>query len=301
MKKMTPKVSIIILNWNGKEDTTECLESLKRISYSNYEIILVDNGSSDGSVEFLKERYPQIEIIENGRNLGFAEGNNVGIKKAIEKGTEYVLLLNNDTIVDPKFLGELVKVAESNPKIGIAGPKTYYYDYNGRKDIINFAGGKFDIWKGESYHIGINEIDTGQYDEIRVVDYVEGSCLLAKKEMIEKVGLLNPVYFVYWEENDLCLRASRAGYKSVYAPGAKIWHKVTSSTPNQFAIYLRSRNIFILIKMHSTKLQFLSFFLYFFLFQFWFKSAIFLIYHRDLKSFKSFFKGTFDGVKKVIK
>ena len=122
------KVTIILLNWNGKEDTIECLESLKHITYPNYEILLVDNGSTDGSVECFRERYPGMEIIENGENLGFAEGNNVGIRRAMDEGADYVLLLNNDTVVDPEFLGELVKVGESDPKIGIVGPKICYYN-----------------------------------------------------------------------------------------------------------------------------------------------------------------------------
>ena len=291
------KVYIIILNWNGKEDTIECLESLKHITYSNYEILLVDNGSTDGSVECLRERYPRLEIIETGVNLGFAEGNNVGMRRAMNEGAEYVLLLNNDTVVDSEFLGELVKVAESDPKIGFAGPKVYYYDYDGRKDVLNFAGGKLNMWKGLSYHIGVNEIDNGQYNEIKKVDYAEGSCLFVSKEVINKIGLLDPIYFTYWEENDWCVRGKNAGYRSFFVPKAKIWHKIGASNVSQKNIYYMTRNKFWFMRKYATLFEYLSSSLYFIVFQFWFQTSIFVLYHRNLNEFKSFCKGIIDGLR----
>ncbi|MDW7726665.1 MAG: glycosyltransferase family 2 protein [Candidatus Methanoperedens sp.] len=293
---MLSKVTIIILNWNGKKDTVECLESLKHITYPNYEILLVDNGSTDGSVEYFRERYPDIEIIENEKNMGYAEGNNVGIRKAMKNGADYVLLLNNDTVVDPEFLDELVKVAESDPGIGFAGPKVYYYDYNQKKDVINFAGGKLDMWKGKTYHIGLNEVDSGQYDEIKEVDYVEGSCLLLRKDVINEIGLLDPVYFAYWEENDLCMRGNKAGYISIFVPKAKIWHKISASNTNKNKIYYLTRNKFWFIKRYATWNQHLLFLLYFFIFQLWFTGGIIAVYHRDLKSLRSFLKAVSHGL-----
>lgn len=264
---MFPKVSIIILNWNGKEDTIECLESLKHIRYPNYEILLVDNGSTDGSVECFKEKYPKIEIIENKKNLGFAEGNNVGIRKVMERSTNYILLLNNDTVVDPEFLGELVKVADSDPKIGIVGAKIYYYEYNGKKDILNFAGGQINFFKGETYHIGLNNTDKGQYDYLRTVQYIEGSCMLIKKDVIRDIGVLDPDYFAYWEETDYCVRTLNKGYSIYYVPNAKIWHKIGASTKkdnNMLYLYLMTRNRILFMRKNAPlifKITFIPFLL----------------------------------------
>jgi len=322
-----PKVSIIILNWNGWKDTIECLESLYQITYPNYDVIVVDNGSKDDSIEKIKEYAEgnieakreeaeagggkeeeiadlpsnrKLIIIKNEKNYGFAEGNNIGMRYALKAlNPDYVLLLNNDTVVDKEFLGELVKVGESDEKIGIVGPKIYYYDFNGRRDVINFAGGKFSMWKGQPYHIGINEVDKGQYDKIKEVDYVEGSCLLTRREVLDKIGLFDPSYFAYWEENDLCMRGFKAGYKSVYVPKSKIWHKVSSSANSGMKIYYLTRNRFLFMKKHAGKVQFLSFLLYFFGFQFWFTSGIFVIYHRDVEGFISFLRGVIDGLKMI--
>jgi GT2 family glycosyltransferase len=263
-----PKVTIIILNWNGKEDTIECLESLKHITYPNYEILLVDNGSTDGSVECFRERYPEIEIIENGENLGFAEGNNVGIQRAMDKSADYVLLLNNDTVVDPEFLGELVKVAENNEKIWIVGPKIYYYFYEGRKDVIWFAGGKILRNFGQPFHSGLHKIDKGQYDKLKNVDFISGCASLIKMEAIKQIGLLDTDYFAYFEDLDFNINVSKAGYKIVYSPNSKIWHKASSTSGfmSPMYIYFHTRNRILFVRKNSNDFNFLFLFLpYFFI------------------------------------
>lgn len=296
---MLPKVAIIILNWNGKNDTIECLESLEHITYPNYEILLVDNGSTDGSVNCFKERYPGIDLIINEKNLGYAEGNNVGIRRAMEKAADYILLQNNDTIVDPEFLSELIRVAKSDLEIGFAGPMVYYYNYNGRKDVINFAGGKLNMWKGITKHIGLNEIDTGQYNEIKEVDYIEGSCLLLRKEMLIKIGLLDPVYFAYWEDNDWCRRGFAAGYRSVFVPKAKIWHKTSASNIGTTKLYYLTRNRIWFIRKNATYIQYIYFLIYFFGFDFWYINGVLLLYFRDIKKLNSFLHAVVDGIRSI--
>jgi hypothetical protein len=222
-----PLVYIIILNWNGKEDTIACLRSIERVKYPNFSVILVDNASSDGTVEYVKDKFPSVKIIANSENLRFAGGNNVGIKYALERNADYVLLLNNDTEVAPDFLPELVRAAENDKSIGIAGPKIYYYEGN---KMIWFAGGKVEFWKGWISHIGIREPDYGQYDFAREVDYITGCCMLVKREVIEKIGKLDESFFIYGEDADWSLRASRAGYSLVYVPSSIIWHKVSASS-----------------------------------------------------------------------
>ncbi len=222
-----PVVSIIILNWNRKDDTISLLQSIGKVSYPNFLLILVDNASSDGTVDAVKEKFPFVKIIPNSENLRFAGGNNVGIEYALQTKTDYVLLLNNDTIVDPNFLSKLVEYAEGNNDVGIGGPKIFYY-YDQRR--IWFAGGKIDYWKGWISHIGIREVDHGQYDSAREVDYITGCCMLVKREVIEKIGKLDESYFIYGEDSDWCIRAKRAGYSLVYVPSSIIWHKVSASS-----------------------------------------------------------------------
>ena len=293
-----PKVTIIILNWNGKEDTIECLESLKHITYPNYEILLVDNGSTDGSVECFRERYPGMEIIENGENLGFAEGNNVGIRRAMDEGADYVLLLNNDTVVDPEFLGELVKVADGDENIGIVGPKIYYYDYDGRNDVIWFAGGNVLRRIGQPFHYGLHKIDKGQYDKMKNVDFITGCALLIKQEVVGIVGLLDVDYFAYFEDLDYNIKVSKARYSIVYSPKAKIWHKgsSTSGFMSTTYIYFHTRNRILFVKKNAHKFDFLVLFLPYFIVIRVIRSLFMFITKRKWDSIKALVNGFKDGM-----
>ena len=247
-RRKQPRVSIIILNWNGLKDTVECLESLKKITYPGYEVIVVDNGSTGDDVKVLQERFGgYIHVIANDRNYGFAEGSNIGIRQALKGGAEYVLLLNNDTIVDPDFLSELVNVSESDPKIGMAGPKIYFYHQPNR---IWFAGGEISLFSTSSNR-GRNQIDKRQFNKVDYVDFVSGSCMLMKRSVLESAGLLDPVYFFGIEDVDMSLRATQAGFKNVFVPTSKLWHKVFSSGIKRPDIpYHTCRNTMILARKH---------------------------------------------------
>jgi len=287
-----PKVSIIILNWNGKEDTIECLESLKNITYPNYEILLVDNGSTDGSVECLRKRYPEIEIIENKKNLGFAEGNNVAIRKAIEREIDYVLLLNNDTIVDPKFLTELVNVAESNPKAGILGPKIYYY--NSKR--IQSCGGNIDLFRGVVSDQNKYRKESCKNNDVINTEFLSGCAILVKTTVFEDIGLLEASYFAYYEDADLCVRAKSAGYDLLCVQTSIIWHKGSqSSKVNRYGLYYGTRNMIRFEKKYATNVQYIIFVIYFIFIKFPFLVGISLIYHRSLLSLKRCMDGTIDG------
>ncbi len=222
MNDTFPKVSCVVLTWNDKGNLKECLESLSKMTYPSLEIVVSDNGSTDGSIEFVKADYPHMTLLENGRNLFWAGGNNVGIQYAMEHGADYIFLLNNDIIVDPELVGELVKVGESDPKIGMLGPKIYYYE--DRK--LWYAGARVFLWRGIAKHIGIREIDRGQYDDVRPTDYVTGCALMVKREVIERIGLIDPTYIAYGEDMDWSYRARLAGYKLTYVPNAILWHKI---------------------------------------------------------------------------
>ncbi len=247
-----PKVAIIILNWNGWADTLECLGSLNRLDYDNFEIILIDNGSKE-SLNFARDIENQfsnlkIELILSEENLGFAGGNNQGIKIALERGTDYVLLLNNDTTVEPDFLKKLIEAGEKNKSYGIFGPVIYYSD---EAEKIWFAGGQFNWLKTRGSHIV-----TKPSGELKKVDYITGCCLLVKKEVIERIGLLSEDYFLYYEDGDWCLRAQKAGYSCGSVSLAKIYHKQSRST-QEFSypyIYYHSRNGLIFSYRHGLRL-----------------------------------------------
>ncbi|OEC84686.1 MULTISPECIES: glycosyltransferase family 2 protein [Methanobacterium] len=335
-----PRVSIIILNWNGWEDTVECLESIFQINYLNYSVIIVDNNSNDESickikeyaegklkpqsnffdydfsnkpiklVEYTKNESESLKVIENRNNLtyngitlikndendGFAEGNNIGIRYALKTlNTDYILLLNNDTVVDKDFLNKLVQYSKSDKNIGIIGPKIYYYDFLNK---IQVAGAKINLWMGKSYLVGDYEIDKGQYDEIREVDFISGCCFLVKKEVIDKLGLFNANYHCYWEESDYCLSSKKIGYQCIYYPSSKIWHKGSKSTNkvNGLLSYYMARNRFWFMKKHASTIQYVIFVLYFFMFKFWHVNIDFL-FKRKIKDINRFSSGVKDGIK----
>jgi hypothetical protein len=248
---MQKKVFIIILNWNGKDDTIECIKSIKDNTYKNYEIIVVDNGSEDDSVSKIKRCFPKVNVVENERNFGFAGGNNIGIRHAVESDADYILLINNDTTVDENFLQELVKAGELDNKVGILGPKIYFYK---EPKKIWFAGGKVNWLKNKGTHIGLGEIDSVQYNNKKEVDYLTGCCLLVKREVVEKIGGLSEDYFLYYEDVDFSLRAKKAGYKCLYVPESVIYHKVSRSTKpgSPSYIYYHTRNGLVLSKRNGS-------------------------------------------------
>lgn len=292
-----PRVVIIVLNWNGKNDTIECLRSLQQLSYQNFEILVVDNGSTDGSVACFRQEFPDVSVAENNTNLGFAEGNNVGIRWAIRRGPDYVLLLNNDTIVDKDFLTELTAVAETDPSIGFAGPKVYHCDFKGRKDVISFAGATIGVATGKAYRFGQNTIDRGQYDRVRETDYVEGSCLLARVDCLNRVGLLNTTYRLYWEDIELCFRGRKAGYKSVYVPSATIWHKVgiRASVRRVQGYYYGGRNRMLFVKEYATSSQLLIFLCFLLAFDLWKVILVSIFKDKSMPQAVAYLKGTIDG------
>lgn len=344
--KTSPRVSIIILNWNRWKDTIECLDSLFRADHQNCEVLVLDNGSEDDSLVKIKEycderiRYQggtpenlqvlrqedldmqtdeimaggidkvprevfarisgccEIALVGCDKNYGFAEGNNIAIRLFLRRTVpDYFLLLNNDTIVDPHFLAELVDVAESDSRIGFVGPKVLRHDCGGRNDIIDFAGGLISMRKGYSYKIGSNAVDSGQYDQSRSVDYAEGSCLLVRIEVIRKIGLLDARFFTYWEDADWCRRGFEAGYKSVYAPNAKIWHKGASSGRQLILTYYGTRNSIFFVKKHATNYEYALFWMHFVFYQLCYQRLVEVIRRRNLDMLKAFLRGAIDGMK----
>ncbi len=245
---------VIILNWNGWQDTVECVRSCLDLTSSDFQILVVDNGSTDNSEAMLRSRLAgldRVSILQTGGNLGFAGGNNVGIRHALSQGADYLWLLNNDTVVDRAALSALVDAAAADHAIGILGSKICFYD---RPDHLNTAGGSINWKTGQPSLIGYGEKDDGRFDRLREVDTVSGCSLFIKREVVEKIGLMDERFFLYFEESDWVVRAGKAGYKVVYAPGSKVLHKVSASTGGHESPdmkYYMTRNNMLFMKKNT--------------------------------------------------
>lgn len=226
--------AIVILNYNGQKIFPECLESLRRLK-ADYHTIVVDNASTDRSAEVVETKFSEVTLVKNATNLGFAEGNNVGIRLALQKGFEAVMLLNNDTKVDPGLVGQLL--AANTP---LASPKIYFYPGfefhharykdTDRGKVIWYAGGSIDWDNVWGVHRGVDEVDRGQYDRADELEFATGCCLLIRREVFDKIGWFDPRYFLYYEDLDFCVRARRAGLTIRYTPSAILWHKNAQSS-----------------------------------------------------------------------
>jgi len=334
-----PKVSIIILNWNGWKDTIECLESLYQITYPNYDVIIIDNGSEDESIEKIKEycegkikvtskffeydtsnkpikiiEYTRQEteagggkekeiadlppnrkliLIKNEKNYGFTEGNNIGMRYAMKAlNPDYILLLNNDTVVDKRFLDELIKIGGSDEKIGIVGPITYLYK---KSDVVQETGGKMSMWSGRRKHV----IKTN--NNKTEVDFVSGVCLLIKEEVAKKVGLLDKEYFAYIEDIEWCTRVRKQGYSILSVSSSYIWHKGSASTGGKYSptvLYYITRNNFLFIKKY-TKLYHLPSFLI--ISGYYFTKRLAISFIENPEKAKSMIKGMIKGLLSIFK
>lgn len=263
MKKSSikvPKVSIVFVTWNGKKYTFDLILSLNKIIYKNYDIIVVDNGSTDGTQEEFKKKYlgsKRFTLIENKNNIGLAEGTNVGIREAIKKGSEYILVMNNDMIVDKKFLNILIDSMEKHPEVSVAGPKIYYME---PKNMIWCAGCKYHFTGYKPLEQG--NIDHGKKEEERYVDAID-CVLIMKSDIIKKEGLFRKELFFVHELTEWSLRTSNRGFRALYVPESKVWHKVSAAfegakTKTETSTYYNIRNWLLVIKKNKSRMYFLG-------------------------------------------
>ena len=247
-------VTVIVLNWNGLADTRECLHSLQAVRYPAMRVIVVDNGSKGDEASKLESEFKGfIEVLRLPENKGFAGGANAGIRHALAAGTDYVLLLNNDTVVEPEFLQALVAAAREIPDLAAACPRTHFYN---RPRVIYSTGGEVSLWRGVATQVGRGQVDHGQFDVIERRGYADGVCMLIPAAAIAKVGLLDEQYFAYWEETDWCVRAREHGLHCYYVPRARIWHKASrSQRPDARFDYLYRRNALLFVRKRGTPLQ----------------------------------------------
>lgn len=225
---------------------------------------MVDNGSEGDDAAALEKEYgDRIILIENNRNYGFAEGCNIGMRNAMNRGTDYIALLNNDTVVAPDFLDEIVSVVEAREGVGIAGGKIFCYEY---PEIIWFGGGSINYWTGNTPIRGSGETDCGQFEEVMEVDWICGCFMLISTELLGSVGMLDNRFFFGWEDVDLCVRAAKERFKIVFVPGSKIWHKGFLVSKKErlvgMPMYYATRGMYLVAEKHFTRLQLISCTLY---------------------------------------
>jgi hypothetical protein len=235
------KASIVILNWNRVDDTLKCLESVRNLERGNFELttIVIDNASNDDSAKKLRQ-VKDIDLIVNSKNLGFSGGNNVGITYALRNHADYVIILNNDTVVEKESIKKLVEYAKANPKVGAISPKIYFekgfefhkgrYNKEDLGKVIWYAGGTIDWNNVQGSTKRVDEVDKGGHEEPQDTDFATGTCMLLARQAIEKGGMFDEKYFMYYEDTDLSLRIKNRGLKVVYFPKSIIWHKVAQSS-----------------------------------------------------------------------
>lgn len=253
---MKVAVAVVVLNWNGCDDTLACLDSLAMVSYANLSVIVVDNGSSDGSVGAIRARHPAVQVIETGRNLGFAGGNNVGIRHALEHGADYVLLLNNDTEVDPGLVDAFVAAARRHPQAAAFGARIYFHAEPRR---IWYAGAVWNADTARFEQVGEGLIDDGAAFETEgETAYACGCAMFVPAQRLCDLGLLDERYFLYFEETDWCFRARAAGYPSIFVPSARLWHKVSAAVGGEgspLMLYFVTRNRLLWARRHGSAAQ----------------------------------------------
>ncbi len=258
-----PRVAVVVLNWNGTDDTEECLRSLMKLDYPRCEIIVVDNGSTTSPRERLLRECPSITYLQTETNLGYAGGNNVGIRYALSAGHDYVFVLNNDTIVESEVLSRAVPVAQADPRIGVLGIKILAWDDPAR---VWVAYGQVTYRQGLVRLIGYYWLDDGRFDEQLDVEWVPGTAMLFRREALEEVGLFDEEFFAYHEDVDWCTRARRLGWRVVFAPCARIYHKGHRSSGGKGYVsprqYLAGRNMILYVRRHASPLQKLKFLLF---------------------------------------
>jgi hypothetical protein len=247
---MTAGWHAIVLSWNGREDTLRCLESLTRVEYPNLAIVCVDNGSTDGTQKAVRERFPRVVLIEAGANLGYAGGNNLGLRYALEHGAHWMMLVNNDATVAPDVVAGFERAEKEHPRAGILAGKVYFAD---RPQTIWFAGQRVNELVGYSGRPrGYGRPDGPRYDKARSTGRAVGALMAVSREAIDAVGMLDEDLFAYVEDVDWALRIRDAGFEILFAPNARAWHRVSASTGGEAAsthtLYYGVRNTVIVLE-----------------------------------------------------
>lgn len=284
---MHPLVTIVTINYNQLQLTCALLDSLRRVTYPAVEVIVVDNNSKENPTAVLAAKYPEVKLLVSTDNLGFAGGNNLGIRAS--KG-DYLLFLNNDTEVDPSFLEPLVALFESNPTAGAASSKILYHNSDG---IIQYAGSsRIDPFTGRSKRVGHMEKDNGQHNVQQETDLAHGAAMMVPRRVIDKVGMMPEFFFLYYEEVDWCESIKKAGYRIFFVPDSKVYHKESMSIGKGSTLktYYMTRNRVLYMRRNTTGLKKFTWMMFFLLVSLP-KNALMYTLKRDVEHAKAFWKG----------
>ncbi|MGB9690704.1 MAG: glycosyltransferase family 2 protein [Candidatus Sumerlaeaceae bacterium] len=260
-----PRVAVVIVNYNGAAVLKDCLASLRGLSYEPFDVLVVDNASSDHSVTMLQADFPEVTVIETGDNLGFSGGNNVGISEAMRRGAEYIFVLNNDTLVAPQCLRALVERGESDERIGAVSPRILFAEPH---DRIWAAGGSYSLWLGTARHAGLRaKANEPRWNKPRAITFATGCAVLLRAKALQEVGLFDESLFMYNEDGDLSYRLRKAGWKIYYEPSAIVWHREAWTTSRtigrEWGLRLCVRNILLVHRKHASWYHKIMFYPYF--------------------------------------
>ncbi len=254
--------TVIVLNWNGKKFLHGCFDSLRRQTFRDFDVLLVDNASQDGSVAYVAREFPEVRVLQLNENLGFCRPNNLGIEDALARGAEFILLLNNDTTIAPDCIEEMLVPMRKDAKIAAVCPKIYFAN---RPGTFWYAGADFSLWTARSRHVGWKEEDRGQYDQARSIKQATGCALLVRASAVREVGLLDERFWAYVEDVDWSIRFRRSGCDLRYTPGARVWHYdggTSVAGGSQFRRqYLSTRNLLLVGRKHARWWQWPTFLL----------------------------------------
>ncbi len=254
-----PKVSVVILNWNRRDILLECIRSVKAVDHPLHSIVVVDNHSSDGSAEAVSREYPDVTLVVNEKNYGAPEGRNFGVQRALDLGAEYIYTLDNDLVTAPDSISGFLRVFREDPQAGVAGAKIYDYV---ERDLILSAGSKLDFTQNIVRQYGRGARDRGQYDRVREVDWVGTGAMMTKREVFEEVGLFDTQFIGYgYEDVDFGVRVGQSGYKTVFCPYARVWHRPHSGV-GVYSFkkkYLEARNAVRFMKKHAAWHQWIKY------------------------------------------
>jgi GT2 family glycosyltransferase len=282
-----PRVSVITINYNQANVTGALLESLRKVTYPNVEVIVIDNFSTEDPTAYITLNFPEVKFIRSKKNLGFAGGNNLGIEAATG---DYLLFLNNDTEVDPGFLEPMVQLFETYAYAGVASPKILYYNSGG---VIQYAGSTcLNPYTGRNKRVGYMEKDRGQHDILRQTDLAHGAAMMVPRKVIGKAGMMPEFFFLYYEEIDWCESIKKAGYKIFFVPQSKVYHKESMSVGKNSTLktYYMTRNRLLFMRRHTSGLKKIFWIVFFLLFSLP-KNTVAYLLRRDAEHGKAFWKG----------
>ncbi|MBD3747880.1 MAG: glycosyltransferase family 2 protein [Sphingobacteriales bacterium] len=298
---MTKSTLLVLVNWNSFEFTDQCLVSLSYCNQSLFDVVVVDNGSNDGSGEQLKKQHPEIILIPSLSNLGFAGGNNLGIKYAIEQQYTYVMLLNNDTFVEPDFLDVLVDYMNQHPEAGVIQSKIYF---NHNRKLLWNAGSYFNRWITLPVTLGYMRTDKPKYNSIKEVDWITGCAFFARTDVIKQSGMLNEKFFIYFEDVDLSFRIKKLGYQLIYHPKSVVYHisgmsnksktKQKEGYVHPYVRYLNQRNRIWFVKKYIHPYFILPTIFYHTLYSL--AVMVYFLLRGRFKKLSAFLQGTKEGI-----